>query len=231
MAELIRIREGIFQKLGDRHYAARAVENALDRIAERPQVGYVNPDAASQAGQLQTVADVLRDAVHRIVHRQFEAADELSARHLAAVQGGRRRRLISRHHRFDRSLRQMLVPLRQVQSDNDDAILVFLENFFAVPALHRITLVKFAGAHERRETELVCVRFLVELLDKLRTVLLKKLFFIVAFVHEIPDFFFRIDKVAQFCVDVFQEVPARRLFILRKIELARPAVLIKHFII
>ena len=219
--QLVRVGEGVLEKLHHGNHATGLVLNLLDRGAGLAKVGELQGHATTALGQLQCGVDTAGDGFHIVFDAQKEAGDELASRGLAGVEEGRGCRLeTSGHHLIDQVARHLDIALRQVERDHDDAVFKALQVAGSIEGLERVRGVVLEGAQEGREAELVGVGLLVEVLDVLEVVLVQDVLLVVALLDQVFHLLFQVVEEDGVLVDVLEEVLACCLSIGLELDLA-----------
>ena len=111
-AQLVRVGEGVLEKLHNGNHATGLVLNLLDRGTGLAKVGELQGHATTALGQLQCGVDAAGDGFHVVFDAQEEAGDELASRCLASIEEGRGCGLeASGHHLVDQVARHFDVAL------------------------------------------------------------------------------------------------------------------------
>ena len=112
-AQLVRVGEGVLEKLHNRNHATGLVLNLLDRGAGLAKVGELQGHATTALGQLQCGVNAAGNGLHIVFDAQEEAGDQLASCGLAGVEEGRGCGLEAPgHHLVDQVARHLDVALR-----------------------------------------------------------------------------------------------------------------------
>ena len=228
-AQLVGIRERIFQQLHHRNHTGRLVLDALDGRAQLAQVGEHQRHAATPLGKLQRRIDGTPDALHVVFHAQQEARDQLTPALLAGVEEGGRGRLESAADDLvHEAQRQLLVAARQRQRHHHHAILEALQITLAVARLQRVGGVVLEGPQEGGEAELAAVGLVPDVALEIARILVQHVGVVIAFVHQVAQLLIQVVEEHRVLVDVLQEVLTCRTTIGLELDVPVRVVQVQH---
>ena len=228
-AQLVGIRERIFQQLHHRNHAGGLVLDALDGRAQLAQVGKHQRHAATPLGKLQCRIDGTPDALHVVFHAQQEARDKLTPALLASVEERGCGRLESAADDLvHETQRQLLVAARQRQRHHHHAILEALQITLAVARLQRVGGVVLEGPQEGGEAELPAVGLVPDVALEIARILIQHVGIVIAFVHQVAQLLIQVVEEHRVLVDVLQEVLTCRTTIGLELDVPVRVVQVQH---
>ena len=137
--KLVRVGEGVFQKLHDRDDTGGLVLDLLDRCSVLTQVGEVECHTAATLGELQRRVHAASDGLHVVLNTEQEAGYELTALSLTRVQEGWGCRLEATLNDFlNQGLRELLVATCQVKRNHAHAVFEALKVSSTVERFQRV---------------------------------------------------------------------------------------------
>ena len=133
---------------------------------------------------MQGRVDGAADSIHIIRHLKEEAGNQLTTAGTASIQETWGCRLVAQVNHFIGQIQgQLLIAFCKIEGIEEDTVFHAFQIIGSIIGFEGILLVELIGSHEGFELEVLVFQELSQFLNKLRAILLQKLFFDVVFFH------------------------------------------------